>query len=217
MLLQVSRSIGDAYMKHAQFNREPINPKFRISEPMRMPILSANPSIVSHHLQPSDCFLIFASDGLWEHLSNQEAVDIVHNHPRTVRLGRYCCLLQLLILIFLNYIISFASFLSIVLHLILGLLHACLCKIISFDFSFSIYPLKCSVSYKIPLSWRFIQSMGGYTGFVLETSFYSGAFIVSTTLYVWKLGFWRACIENQPFTGYVCKISNFAGVICKSI
>ncbi|OAY69107.1 putative protein phosphatase 2C 42 [Ananas comosus] len=82
-IIQVSRSIGDAYMKHAQFNREPINPKFRISEPMRMPILSANPSIVSHHLQPSDSFLIFASDGLWEHLSNQEAVDIVHNHPRT--------------------------------------------------------------------------------------------------------------------------------------
>ncbi|KAJ0976419.1 hypothetical protein J5N97_018384 [Dioscorea zingiberensis] len=81
-IIQVSRSIGDAYMKHARFNREPINQKFRIPEPMNMPILTANPSIVSHRLQPSDCFLIFASDGLWEHLSNEKAVEIVHNHPR---------------------------------------------------------------------------------------------------------------------------------------
>jgi len=47
-----------------------------------MPILSSDPSISAHELQPHDQFLIFASDGLWEHLSNQEAVDIVQNHPR---------------------------------------------------------------------------------------------------------------------------------------
>ncbi|KAL1320768.1 hypothetical protein HN51_065471 [Arachis hypogaea] len=81
-IIQVSRSIGDVYMKHAQFNREPINPKFRLPEPMNMPILSANPTIISHPLQPNDSFLIFASDGLWEHLSNERAVDIVHSNPR---------------------------------------------------------------------------------------------------------------------------------------
>ncbi|KAH7655122.1 pyruvate dehydrogenase phosphatase protein [Dioscorea alata] len=81
-IIQVSRSIGDAYMKHAQFNREPINPKFRIPEPINKPILTADPSIVSCPLQPSDSFVIFASDGLWEHLSNEQAVEIVHNHPR---------------------------------------------------------------------------------------------------------------------------------------
>ncbi|CAL9068938.1 probable protein phosphatase 2C 42 [Musa acuminata AAA Group] len=81
-IIQVSRSIGDAYMKYAQYNREPINSKFRIPEPMNMPILTANPSITTHHLQPSDSFLIFASDGLWEHLSDQKAVEIVHSHPR---------------------------------------------------------------------------------------------------------------------------------------
>ncbi|ERN03141.1 hypothetical protein AMTRI_Chr02g220760 [Amborella trichopoda] len=80
-IIQVSRCIGDVYLKHAQYNREPLNGKFRIPEPMNMPILSANPSIISLTLQPSDSFLIFASDGLWEHLSNQKAVDIVHNHP----------------------------------------------------------------------------------------------------------------------------------------
>ncbi|GFZ11475.1 protein phosphatase 2C family protein [Actinidia rufa] len=80
-IIQVSRSIGDVYMKHAQFNREPINVKFRLSEPMDMPILSATPSIISHPLQPNDSFLIFASDGLWEHLSNEKAVDIVQSNP----------------------------------------------------------------------------------------------------------------------------------------
>lgn len=81
-IIQVSRSIGDAYLKHAQFNREPLIAKFRLPEPMNMPILSATPSISAHPLQPNDSFLIFASDGLWEHLSNQQAVDIVHSHPR---------------------------------------------------------------------------------------------------------------------------------------
>ncbi|KAK8504993.1 hypothetical protein V6N13_022839 [Hibiscus sabdariffa] len=81
-IIQVSRSIGDVYMKHARYNREPINGKFRLPEPMHMPILSASPTIISHALQPNDSFLIFASDGLWEHLSNEKAVDIVHSHPR---------------------------------------------------------------------------------------------------------------------------------------
>ncbi|CAL0300974.1 unnamed protein product [Lupinus luteus] len=81
-IIQVSRSIGDVYMKHTQFNQEPINAKFRLPEPMDMPYLSANPTIISHHLQPNDSFLIFASDGLWEHLSNETAVDIVHSNPR---------------------------------------------------------------------------------------------------------------------------------------
>ncbi|XP_074319974.1 putative protein phosphatase 2C 42 [Silene latifolia] len=80
-IIQVSRSIGDVYLKNAQYNREPINAKFRLPEPFQTPILSANPSIVSHHLQPNDLFLIFASDGLWEHLTNETAVEIVHNHP----------------------------------------------------------------------------------------------------------------------------------------
>ncbi|KAH9766213.1 putative protein phosphatase 2C 42 [Citrus sinensis] len=81
-IIQVSRSIGDLYMKNAQYNREPINGKFRLPEPMDMPILTANPSIIVHPLHPNDSFLIFASDGLWEHLSNEKAVDIVQNHPR---------------------------------------------------------------------------------------------------------------------------------------
>lgn len=81
-LIQISRSIGDAYLKDSQFNQEPLLPKFRLSQPFDKPILSANPSIVTHKLSPRDQFIIFASDGLWEQLSNQEAVNIVQEHPR---------------------------------------------------------------------------------------------------------------------------------------
>ncbi|GAB4853126.1 hypothetical protein Ancab_017310 [Ancistrocladus abbreviatus] len=82
-LIQVSRSIGDVYLKKAEFNREPLYPKFRLREPFKRPILSSEPTISVHELQPHDQFIIFASDGLWEHLSNQEAVDIVQNNPRS--------------------------------------------------------------------------------------------------------------------------------------
>lgn len=84
-LLQVSRSIGDVYLKKAEYNREPLYAKFRLRETFNKPILSSEPSVSVHELQPHDEFLIFASDGLWEHLSNQEAVDIVQNHPHSVR------------------------------------------------------------------------------------------------------------------------------------
>ncbi|XP_028774577.1 probable protein phosphatase 2C 60 isoform X2 [Neltuma alba] len=82
-LIQVSRSIGDVYLKRAEFNKEPLYAKFRLREPFSRPILSSEPSISVHELQQHDQFLIFASDGLWEHLSNQDAVNIVQNHPRS--------------------------------------------------------------------------------------------------------------------------------------
>lgn len=82
--LQISRSIGDVYLKKTEFNREPLYSKFRLREPFNKPILCAEPSTLIQPLQQHDKFLIFASDGLWEHITNQEAVDIVQNHPRNV-------------------------------------------------------------------------------------------------------------------------------------
>ncbi|KAK7270059.1 hypothetical protein RIF29_22941 [Crotalaria pallida] len=81
-LIQVSRSIGDAYLKKAEFNKAPLLAKFRLPEPFEKPILKAEPTILEKKLHPEDQFLIFASDGLWEHVSNETAVDIVHNSPR---------------------------------------------------------------------------------------------------------------------------------------
>ncbi|XP_022861990.1 probable protein phosphatase 2C 79 [Olea europaea var. sylvestris] len=81
VVVQISRSIGDVYLKKAEFNREPLYAKFRVCEPFKRPILSSEPSISVHQLLPQDLFIILASDGLWEHLTNQEAVDLVQNHP----------------------------------------------------------------------------------------------------------------------------------------
>lgn len=94
VLVQVSRTIGDAYLKRAEFNREPLQAKFCLQEPFKKPILSSEPSISAQPLQREDQFLIFASDGLWEHLSNQEAVDIVQHHPRSVCCAFFTCLLD---------------------------------------------------------------------------------------------------------------------------
>ncbi|WOL05955.1 putative protein phosphatase 2C 60 [Canna indica] len=82
-LIQISRSIGDVYLKKSEFNREPLFAKFRLKEPFKRPILSSEPSIFIQPLHPQDQFLIFASDGLWEHLSNQEAVNIVQRNRRS--------------------------------------------------------------------------------------------------------------------------------------
>ncbi|KAI7757734.1 hypothetical protein M8C21_031549, partial [Ambrosia artemisiifolia] len=50
--------------------------------PLKRPALTAEPSIISRKLRPQDLFMIFASDGLWDHLNDEEAVDIVCHHPR---------------------------------------------------------------------------------------------------------------------------------------
>ncbi|KAM7270173.1 hypothetical protein ACFE04_029387 [Oxalis oulophora] len=79
---KISRSIGDAYLKRAEFNKPPLLAKFRVPESFSTPILQAEPSIEVQKVYPEDQFLIFASDGLWEHMTNQEAVDMVQSSPR---------------------------------------------------------------------------------------------------------------------------------------
>jgi pyruvate dehydrogenase phosphatase len=71
--VHVFRSIGDVYLKNAKYNTDQIEPKFRLPESFSKRLMSADPSIISRNLEPNDCFIILVSDGLWEHLSNQEA------------------------------------------------------------------------------------------------------------------------------------------------
>ena len=71
-------------MKKQEFNREPLFSQFLLTEPLIQPVLTAEPSICVHKLQSQDRFLIFASDGLWEHMSNEAAVKIVNSHPQRV-------------------------------------------------------------------------------------------------------------------------------------
>ncbi|TKY62538.1 phosphatase 2C 43 [Spatholobus suberectus] len=81
-IIQVSRSIGDAYLKRPQFSLDPSFPRFHLPEPITQPVLTAEPSLCSRVLQPHDKFLIFASDGLWEHMTNQQAAEVVYKNPR---------------------------------------------------------------------------------------------------------------------------------------
>eukprot|EP00252_Welwitschia_mirabilis_P017636 TRINITY_DN3901_c0_g1_i6.p1 TRINITY_DN3901_c0_g1~~TRINITY_DN3901_c0_g1_i6.p1 ORF type:complete len:287 (-),score=55.92 TRINITY_DN3901_c0_g1_i6:301-1161(-) len=82
-IIQVSRSIGDIYLKKPEFNRDPLYSQYGYPVPIQKPVMTAEPSIHVRELSPYDRFLVFASDGLWEQLNDDEVVDIVHNSPRT--------------------------------------------------------------------------------------------------------------------------------------
>ncbi|KAL8260425.1 hypothetical protein R6Q59_028378, partial [Mikania micrantha] len=47
-------------------------------------VISAEPSILTYKLKPQHMFVIFVSDGLWEQLSDEAVVEIVHKNPRNV-------------------------------------------------------------------------------------------------------------------------------------
>ncbi|KAF8717986.1 hypothetical protein HU200_025452 [Digitaria exilis] len=82
-IIQVSRSIGDVYLKKPDMCRS--NPMLQQSLcpfPLRRPVMSAVPSITTRKLRPGDRFVVFASDGLWEQLSDEAAVGIVAGSPR---------------------------------------------------------------------------------------------------------------------------------------
>ncbi|KAK1428812.1 hypothetical protein QVD17_17652 [Tagetes erecta] len=82
-IIQVSRTIGDAYLKKPEFALDSSFPRFHLREPIRRPVLGNGPSLYSRELKPDDKFIVFASDGLWEHMTNQQVVEIIHNNPRS--------------------------------------------------------------------------------------------------------------------------------------
>ncbi|KAE9618669.1 hypothetical protein Lal_00047750 [Lupinus albus] len=81
-IIQVSRSIGDVYLKRPDFYRDPVFQQYGNRIPLKRPVVTAEPSIIIRKLEPEDLFLIFASDGLWEQLSDEAAVNIVFKYPR---------------------------------------------------------------------------------------------------------------------------------------
>jgi len=74
--LEPSRAFGDALLKDKLFNRY-LQPEYQMPQPFTPPYITATPEIVVHRLERGDEFLLLASDGLWDRIDNQEAVDIV--------------------------------------------------------------------------------------------------------------------------------------------
>ncbi|KAK4284512.1 hypothetical protein QN277_001336 [Acacia crassicarpa] len=81
-IIQVSRSIGDVYLKNPDCYKDPHFQKFCNPISLKRPVMTAKPSVIIRELGSQDLFLIFASDGLWEHLTDEEAVEIVYKYPR---------------------------------------------------------------------------------------------------------------------------------------
>ncbi|KAK7252789.1 hypothetical protein RIF29_36994 [Crotalaria pallida] len=81
-IIQVSRSIGDVYLKKPEFDNNPLFQRFVCPIPLKRPVITAEPSILMRKLMAEDLFLIFASDGLWEHLTDEAVVEIVFRSPR---------------------------------------------------------------------------------------------------------------------------------------
>uniref|UniRef100_A0A7C8ZAN4 protein-serine/threonine phosphatase n=1 Tax=Opuntia streptacantha TaxID=393608 RepID=A0A7C8ZAN4_OPUST len=85
-IIQVSRSIGDVYLKRHEFSC--IYQKFGSSIPLKRAVITAEPSISVRKLNVLDQFVIFASDGFWEHISDGAAVEMVYKSPRFGIAGR---------------------------------------------------------------------------------------------------------------------------------
>ncbi|KAI5059511.1 hypothetical protein GOP47_0026167 [Adiantum capillus-veneris] len=81
-IIQVSRSIGDVYLKKPEYNKDHRFSRSGSPLLLKKPVLSAEPSLHERALSHEDSFLIFASDGLWEHMTDQEAVDMVQKGSR---------------------------------------------------------------------------------------------------------------------------------------
>ncbi|KAJ4779317.1 Phosphatase 2C family protein [Rhynchospora pubera] len=81
--VQVTKAIGDVYLKLDEFNREPLEARYRQQHPILQPILNAEPTVLPYLLSLDDRFVIFGSGGLWRHTTNEEAVSIVKASPRS--------------------------------------------------------------------------------------------------------------------------------------
>ncbi|KAG5175543.1 phosphatase 2C-like domain-containing protein [Tribonema minus] len=79
--LQPTRSLGDAYLKYSEFNREAGAHRSagrHLPPPYTPPYITADPEVQHHAIDRAvDEFVVLASDGLWDYLSNEEAVAIV--------------------------------------------------------------------------------------------------------------------------------------------
>ncbi len=85
--LQPTRAFGDYYLKYSEFMRSPAQHSSAgryIMPPYTPPYITSTPDISTLRLRRNiDDFMIIATDGVWDYVSNQEAVDIVAKNLRS--------------------------------------------------------------------------------------------------------------------------------------
>ncbi|XP_041025498.1 probable protein phosphatase 2C 23 [Juglans microcarpa x Juglans regia] len=74
--LKVTRAFGVGFLKQPKWN-DALLEKFRIEYVGTSPYITCLPSLYHYRLGPRDRFLILSSDGLYQYLSNEEAVSQV--------------------------------------------------------------------------------------------------------------------------------------------
>jgi pyruvate dehydrogenase phosphatase len=50
-----------------------------VKAPFHPPYIYTEPEIVSKKLEPSDRFVLLATDGLWDHITNSDILDIMQD------------------------------------------------------------------------------------------------------------------------------------------
>lgn len=86
--LMPTHSFGDLYLKHSEFNNpERYPPTFGFRKPsipnFTGPYISHKPDIQIRDIQAHDQFLILASDGLWDEMTEQEAAEVISHCTST--------------------------------------------------------------------------------------------------------------------------------------
>lgn len=77
--LEPSRGLGDALFKDKYFNKC-LLPEAQVPEPFSPPYTTSMPEVMTYQVdckEEKDCFLILATDGLWDMMTDQQAVDVV--------------------------------------------------------------------------------------------------------------------------------------------
>lgn len=67
--LAVTRALGDVYLKYKHLTTDPYS--------SHVPYITCEPDVTTRRLRQGDCYLVLASDGIWENISSQDAVEHV--------------------------------------------------------------------------------------------------------------------------------------------